>query len=108
MNLKEKMKAEENLLKEHNLKIKGAIVVVLAEILMDRQIDILEDIANAIDEGESEEVIEELKSKSDVNEIVGSIVLKMMHESMGEKFMNGFCDREFDISAFTSNNTMYN
>lgn len=108
MNLREMMKTEENLLKEHKIGIKGAIIVVMAEILMDRQIDILADIADAIDEGEDKEVIEELKSKAEVNEIVGCVVLKMMSESMGEKFMNQFCDREFNISAFTSNNEIYN
>lgn len=95
---------QEKLTTEHDIKIKGALIVVLAEILKQRQIEIWDAIDLAVEMEEDKGVIERLMSKADVNEVAGCIVLKMMEEAMGEKFMIEFCNGDFKFSASPGRN----
>lgn len=104
MSSAEMVEMEEKLTTEHEIKIKGALIVVLAEILKQRQVEIWDAIDIAVEMEEDKGVIERLMSKADVNEVAGCIVLKMMQDAMGEKFMIEFCNGDFKFSTSPGRN----
>lgn len=87
----------QNMRTEHEIKIPGAVLMFLANILKDRQIALFSAIAEAERRKLSAAKIDDLMSSSEANEIVGGMMLDLIAQVFGDDVMNAYITGELDL-----------
>lgn len=82
---------------EHEVKLPGAALLFIANVLKDRQLSIMAAIGIAENMGAPASKLEDLHLSSDANEVMGGIFLKLIAESFSEEFMEQFISGDIEI-----------
>lgn len=91
--------------KETTIKISGAMLMFLANVLRQRQVSIFEALAAAIEDPESEQV-DLLGDAAMANQIVGQKILSYIEAHLGKDDYKKFLDGDIDMEGFNPSGTV--
>lgn len=83
---------------EHNVKLSGVMLMYIANVLRDRQLSILRDLAKAIKRGNFKE-IDEIGNAAMANEIVGQKVMDLIEDMLGKEDFEKFLEGKLDVET---------
>lgn len=85
------------MMKNHDIKLPGAALLFLADVLKEKQITLISAIESGAKLGLTPKSIEELYIESEANEAMGGLMLSMISDVFGDDFMNKFIRGEISL-----------